>query len=252
MVGLMNICSTWGSGKTIYATWHARLNVTMGIPVYCNYDIEMKDCQKIVPSELFSIGEDYTIENNKKCAVILDEAYSWIESRNYGSDLNKYISYILMQSRKRGMEFITTEQLNSTIDIRFQQLAEINVASIMLRDRFRYIYIFDNLRIVKKDLFFKDAKKFWDLYRTEEIVKPIKFNELQSKIENIDASKLNDKIGMLADLFHKEKGCFTYKITQAVIDDFILRHNDIATNDLSYPLYGRLKSHYDDAVAKKE
>jgi hypothetical protein len=267
MVGLMNICSTWGTGKTIYLTKHIEIDVALGMQTFGNYETEFKDYQKIEPHELFSLGEDFTLENNKKCGVFIDEAYAWLESRNFGSDLNKYLSYILMQSRKRGMEFITTEQLNSTIDIRFQQLAEINVASIMLKDRFRYIYIFDNLRIAKKDLLFKDcakfvpkiwlkdgveSKPFWDCYRTEEIVKPTKFNELQSKVENIDGKRLNDKIGVLADLFHKEKGCFTYKITQAVIDDFILRHNDVATQDLSYPLYGRLKSQYDDLAVKKE
>lgn len=263
----MNIVSTWGSGKTILASKMVEISVSMGIPVYSNYDLDFKDCSIIEPHQLFNLGEDYTLENNKRCQVVLDEAYSWIESRNYGSDLNKYTSYILMQSRKRGMEFITTEQLNSSIDIRFQQLAEINVASKMLKDRFRYIYLFDNMKIARKDLFFKDCnkivpniwlkpnkqnQKFWDCYRTEEIIKPIRFDELQSKMESLNSSKLNERITLLADVFHKEKGLFTYKITQAVVDDFILKHSvDLKTTpDLAYPLYGRLKSDFDDYANK--
>jgi hypothetical protein len=278
MVGLMNICSTWGSGKTTLATCHAELCAKIGIPVYSDYDMDIKDCSVIEPHELFSLGEDYNIDTGKKCTVIIDEAYSWLESRNYGSDLNKYLSYILMQSRKRGMEFITTEQLNSTIDIRFQQLAEIVVASIMLKDRFRYIYIYDGLKIAKREIMFKSLTKIVDMrllkdkslwlcskegeskdlfhcFRTEQIIKPVKFNELQSKVENIDLSKLNDKITFLAKVFHTERGTFTYQITQAVVDDFLLKHssgkcsetctNTInCTSDLSYPLYGRLKSEY--------
>jgi hypothetical protein len=64
---------------------------------------------------------------------------------------------------------------------------------------------------------------------------------------NMSMKELDAKLNSLADLFFKENLFFEEKgsvcrITQSIVDDWIIQHNDIVTLDLSYYLYGRLNS----------
>jgi hypothetical protein len=67
-------------------------------------------------------------------------------------------------------------------------------------------------------------------------------------LNNVSMKDLDKKLGDLADLFFKENPFFANKeygnrtIPQAIVDDWIIQHNDIVALDLSYYLYGRLNA----------
>jgi hypothetical protein len=61
----------------------------------------------------------------------------------------------------------------------------------------------------------------------------------------ISVKELDKKLNDLADMFFKENLFFEEKgsvcrITQSIVDDWIIQHNDIVTLNFGYYLYGRL------------
>ena len=107
------------SGKTLRATIKA-YRYTKRFPnrnIYSNYKLNIKffpNFKALKPEMLFGI--------NEPCLILIDEIYAWIESRTSGKDINLYMSYILFQSGKRGMDFIITAQLESTFDLRYREM----------------------------------------------------------------------------------------------------------------------------------
>lgn len=116
---LTNIYGDVGTGKTLLATV---LGIMDGREIYANYTIHHPRAHKIEPQDLVSIEDGI---------VILDESYMWLEARTSAKNLNRYISYILFQSRKRKQEYILTEQLFGTVDLRFREMSDY----IILADR---------------------------------------------------------------------------------------------------------------------
>ena len=52
--------------------------------------------------------------------------------------------------------------------------------------------------------------------------------------------ELDNKINELADIFVAENG-LDLRVTQSMIDDFVLSHNEISNPEMSYSLYGRMQ-----------
>jgi hypothetical protein len=52
--------------------------------------------------------------------------------------------------------------------------------------------------------------------------------------------ELDNKINELADIFVAENG-LDLRVTQSMIDDFVLSHSEIVSPDMSYNLYGRMQ-----------
>ena len=87
-------------GKTLFTSILAKYSYGK---VYANYKLDIPQYYKLEPTDLFKLP------NN--CEVFIDEAYTWLEARTSGADLNKCSSYILFQSGKRTINIYLTAQL---------------------------------------------------------------------------------------------------------------------------------------------
>lgn len=121
-----------GTGKTLMATMMA-MNDDTTRALYANYKINLPRFKQLEPQMLNEI--------NTPSLVIIDEAYAWLESRMSGADINRYMSYILFQSRKRKIDFVLTTQLLSTLDLRFKGLTEVYMMAEKTNYGFQYTAI---------------------------------------------------------------------------------------------------------------
>jgi len=156
----------------------------------------------------------------KKCKVIIDEAYAYLESRVSMSKLNLYMSYILFQSRKRGIDIIVTAQLAGTIDHRFIDLSDTMIGAKQVRDGFLYI-ITDGRTTQFKKIKFADAERIWGRYDTTEVVLPPNIQDLETAIGVMDRKKLKLEIDNLEKLFYSQFPD-NVKVTHAIVDSFLL------------------------------
>lgn len=223
---LIVIIGSMGSGKTLLATDMA---LTSKVPVLSNYKIKSKNVHALVISQLLHLPY-------KKCKVILDEAYAYLESRLSMSKLNLYMSYILFQSRKRGIDIIITAQLESSIDNRFVQLANIRIYAQVVKDGFRY-FITNGKSIKLMKITFKNAEKIWGLYDTNEVVMPPNIEGLETTIEVMDRKVLKKKIDELEKEIRDEFGDIKY--THAIVSSFLLDHDYSEIFEMN--LYARLQ-----------
>jgi hypothetical protein len=175
---LTNIVSDVRSGKTLWATIVALTERSYAIargfeprPVYANYKIDIPNWHPLKPEKLFTI--------DKPTLVILDEAWAWLESRQSGTPIHLYMSYILFQSGKRGIDIILTDQIEGTIDTRYRQLLNYRVQCENLGEGIGFIYYFQRrtkggfTEPTVKFLPYEIAEKVFPFYNTFEIINPI-------------------------------------------------------------------------------
>lgn len=199
-----------GSGKTLLST---DIALTSKVPVICNYKIESENVHPLELGQLLHLPYE-------KCKVILDEAYAYLESRVSMSKMNRYMSYILFQSRKRGIDIIITAQLSGTIDNRFLDLADIFIVCKQTKKGFLYL-ISDGRNRILKSIPFNKASLIWDKYDTAEVIMPPHMADLETEINIMDKKQLKKRLDELEIKFH-ESYSNVKKITYAVIDNFLL------------------------------
>lgn len=234
MTRLIGIYGKVGSGKTLFAT---RMCLKSTVPFVANYQI-FKDKEKEILDKRYNpleVEELISLKINP-AKVVIDEAYAWLECRIANSNINRYMSYILFQSRKRGLDFIITAQLEDTIDNRFTKLCDYIVMAEQIRDGFLY-WISDRRHIRTFKISFKMAEFIWDRYKTEELIMPPQIENLRTQVEVLDRSKLKAKLDILEENYLSEYGS-KYKITHALVDNFLLDANE--SDVYSSYLYARL------------
>lgn len=233
-----------GSGKTLLATY---LALKSKIQVLSNYkigkfEIISRDEKKFIDWEdncrALEIDEIFDLPY-KKCKVILDEGYAYIESRIAMSKLNLYCSYILFQSRKKHIDIIITAQLGSTLDNRFIELADMVVYAKAVKDGFKYGIWCRETNIIKiLTINNKLAERIWNKYDTSEVVEPPRMEELKTQIRIMDKSKLKKKVDELEKLFNS-KYPNVEKVTIKMINSFLVDNEE--SEEYTDYLYGRLQ-----------
>ena len=194
-------------GKTLFATILAKHSTKL---IYSNFKLNIPNYYKLEPTDLFKLP------NN--CEVFIDEAYSWLESRTSGRDLNKCSSYILFQSGKRPINIYLTAQLFSTVDIRFRHMSNIivEVYKHEMEDGLLFEYIF--YKRIRGQLIYMNtwflpesyAEKYYDLYDTFEIVEPQTMKDLETSLIMTDGKKLFKKAKEIAREIKPELDRFTH------------------------------------------
>lgn len=245
-----------GSGKDVISVIDCA-NTPKEIPIYTNFDLRLKNADKIEPEEIFDVfSEDSKIPIKK---MVTTELYGWLENRGSGfSDLNKYISYMIFQSRKRGLNWTANAQLRGTVDLRWRGLENIVIyahernldMSGNSTDDFHYSII-KNMRVVNLTLEYEMAKQFFDIYSTKEVVMPQGFNELSMKIKfKKHPELLNEYINSIADKVMKKytipnkelkNGTIKYSVTEDWIRDKLLEMNLIEAMEYSKYVKFRIK-----------
>lgn len=178
---LIIILGILGSGKTLLLTYFAsKLKDRI---IYSNYELKLENYHPLKPIDLITLPTN--IE------VFLDEGYAWLESRISASQLNRYMSYLLFQSRKRNTNFYITAPLFSTIDKRFKLYADYIIMCERKKDGFKYTSILRKNSRVKKFFFpMSKAKEIFKLYDTYEIVEPMNNANLEYNIIKNDKQEL--------------------------------------------------------------
>lgn len=213
-----------GDGKTI-------LNTVMTLDIahtrddyeiYANYTIHNPKVKRITPLEMLDINPE---EN--RALINLDEAYAWLESRMSLSSLNKIMSWIVFQHRKRNMDILYTAQLTSSVDIRLRGLTDIAYVCERVISGFKYKYYWQRgLRIHRRRQFLplEKAKKYFPLYDTREIIEPAWIEKIKRDLETenqqpIDLEKeIEETATQIRGLLPKG-----LRITRSAIDYFLLK-----------------------------
>ena len=205
-----------GSGKTLWATGYA---LDDWRALYANYRIRRKGWHDLKPEVLITLDEEPSL-------IIMDEGYTWLESRTSSSHLNRYLSYILFQSRKRQMDIIITAQLSRSIDVRFRLMANFDVYCEATDDGFYYEItklsarrIYQPLRYL---LPFEEAEKIYPKYETYEKI-PIDKNLIEDI--STDKSEVIEEVDIVVEKLLKIAPA--RKWTKGAVTDYCLR-NDIA------------------------
>ena len=115
---LIYIVAPWLEGKTTFATLLVLMAEPHNFKVYANYTIHVKN---FIPLQV----EHLIKREREPSLIVLDEGYTWLESRTSGNVLNRLVSHDLFQHRKLHSHYIVTAQLEHSVDNRFRELAEI-------------------------------------------------------------------------------------------------------------------------------
>lgn len=188
-----------GSGKTLLTVIIAFLSSkNKNKKIICNFHL------KGINYELLDINK-FLRQEYENALIIIDEAYVYFESRTSMSIANRLSSYILFQSRKKGIEIILTFQLLRTIDVRFRELIDIYVNCNKTLNGFKYTYYNFHTKIISENLLsFENASKFYQYYDTYEVI--------QDKKMKIDIQSQKEKNKIIEDYAK-----------------YILKHNDKIT-----------------------
>jgi hypothetical protein len=201
-----------GSGKTLLAVILALFDDR---PVYANFWIDSPRYIALEPEMLATLGDE-------PCLVIIDEAYVWLESRTSTREVNRYMSYILFQSRKRQITFILTAQLLSSLDVRFRSMTSVYVYCQRTKMGFNYTMIFPGHKHRKRyRMAYIGASRFFEKYKT---MAPVDAFD-KDMVYNVtrDKSKLLPELDRIIDKMLKEAPAD--KWTKGVIADYCMEEN---------------------------
>jgi len=162
-----------GSGKTLVMTMLLLMEYLKGKKIYTNYKVffphEIIDVKKLV--EL-----DVELEN---CVIGIDELHMICDARRHGKDQNLLMSYFVLQSRHRSVNFYYTTQFERQVDVRIIENTDINIVCENLyidtdndgfADLFRLIIQDKRFRPVKFRQKTMYGKPFFQMYSGDYVV----------------------------------------------------------------------------------
>jgi len=205
------ISGNLGSGKTLLLTIIGKLAQTKLISNFnLEFEHEKFDLVKFVKAEY------------DNAIILIDEAYTLLESRSSMSNLNKALSYILFQSRKKSIDMYLTVQLNSTLDLRFRQLSDYFIFAhglIKYRGKFAYKYTLQCKESQKSCYIdYEIAKKYYELYDTNQIIEPVNREDLIKSLKT-PKQKVEECKQIAKELCKKSK-----KITKNSVKTYLFEH----------------------------
>lgn len=193
---LIAVVGDLGSGKTLFLLFIAldserkvKANfLIMGCPNY----------EKLNTLDIFDIERD--------CDILIDEMYTWIESRISGSKLNLYMSYIIFQSRKLTIDIYGTMQLFSSVDVRFRRLVDRIVKCERIDNGkekpywdFKYsILNMNTLQETQWELPYKNAEKYFKRFDTFQVIEPFDRDSIELEIMKRYPNRLGDRLEEIA------------------------------------------------------
>ena len=188
---LISVLGNLGSGKTLFLAYMAKMKIKRDI--YSNFLLKTNNYHPLSIIDLLDLKDNIV--------VFIDEAYTWLESRTSSSTLNRFLSYVVLQSRKRTIDIYITAQLFSSVDIRFRHQSNIIVKAYRNNKGFLYTFLnVENSNITSFLLPFNKAKKYYSIYDTYEIIEPHKKKYLEFKLLESEPDKLKEHVNNLAEI----------------------------------------------------
>ena len=234
---MMGIYGFIGSGKNVLSTYldAKACEVYPKCVLRSNYKINLRQFDYIEPEGLIKLKrEDYN-------RVDIDELYTWLESRVPMKAMNLYLGYINFQSRKRNIDLIGEAQLRSSIDMRFKDLEHITCYAMprtpKSEEDFEYAYVTDNIQF--RTFEYCTAKKYFDLYDTNEVIEPPNLEELITKVSLTSMKKIKERTEIAVKKIN-ELGIDLPKITRDSVNGLLLEIEEPLV--LSKYVYSMLKT----------
>lgn len=230
---LVSVIGNRGSGKTLFLTYIATITKRN---VLSNFKIHIDKYIELTLIDLLDLPNDVN--------VFIDEGYTWLESRTSNSTLNRYLSYVVLQSRKRAIDIYITAQMFSSVDIRFRQQSDVLIKCKRVDKGFQYTFLDVAHRIIKSFILpYDKAKKYFSLYDTYQIIEPHRKKYLEFKLIESDGDKLNEVIPEIAEQIRPlMKKCTHDSVKKALIDEKI----EIGYHKYVYPYLKEIFNIVDD------
>jgi len=205
---LVIVIGNLGSGKTLIMLL---LILLENREIWSNFKINIPNYRELGIPDLFELKDNIVI--------LMDEGYSWIESRVSSSSLNEYISSIIFHTRKSFTDIYLTTPMLSTIDKRFRKQAnfiiECQHRNNFNSDNFNYVFHdVNNNTYGKFTLPYNKAKKYFKLYNTYEKVESHRKKGLQFKILKNYPKRLRLRVIEIVDII---KPLLNGKITHDIV-----------------------------------
>lgn len=162
---LMAIVGELGAGKTLTLTYLALRAYLKSRVVFANYYLSFPH----IP--VTSVDE---IDKMRTGFFAADELWLWVDARAAQSKKNKVISGILLNSRRRGVDFAYTCQSFRQMDIRVRNVTDyIAFPMMMVGNHYCKVNIVSNFTgNLIRSFKYKTAEIF-ELYDTHEEIKPL-------------------------------------------------------------------------------
>jgi len=176
---LIIVVGNRGSGKTLYLTSVALKSNRI---IYSNFELNIDRYRKVEVVDLLDLPDDIEL--------FLDEGYTWLEARTSMKALNRYLSYIAFQLRKRNLNVFLTAQQFSTLDVRYRDEWDMLIKCERIdngrkRDEWDFKYSIlhkESLKTSAWRLPFDKAEDYFDMYNTYEVVEPYDKKKLELQI----------------------------------------------------------------------
>lgn len=159
---LIPILGNLGAGKTVLMVIFSFYSDKL---VVSNFDLFFTH-KKTEPFEI----NKFLSGQYENCIILLDEAYTYLESRVPASELVRIMGYILMQSRKSKVDLYLTAQLLSSIDKRYRELSDYFIVADSRKneyDDFTY-HLSDKNQYFTFKLDYLKVLPFFELYNTNQ------------------------------------------------------------------------------------
>jgi Lhr-like helicase len=206
MAFLVSLVGSRGSGKTTFLSY---LSTKTKRTILSNFHLKVKNYKPL------NIDVLLNLEKLNNVDVYLDEAYTWLESRISSSALNRYISYIIFQSRKRNVDIYTTAQMFSSVDLRFREQSDFiifcNKRSNPNIDNFRYQFINMATMKVRNFIFpYEKASEYFSNFNTNQIIEPNQKGKLEFKILQQNPKRLLIKVKEISKQLEQQLTDYTH------------------------------------------
>ena len=216
-----------GTGKTLFLSYLASIEKILKI--YGNFTLKIEDYKRITP---------YDLEGITKGLILIDEAYSWLESRTSNKEENRYLTNrIGFNSRKRFLTIVLSAQLGTSIDVRFRELADFTVTALGYNPKVTgFVYrVYDRINYYNFVLPLEKAEELFKIYNTYE-------PETDSPPSVFEPKRMNAYIEKVLLVLNNEFKQKTDKLTKGMIYDFLIEGGKgVPSKKIIDNIYSRLK-----------
>lgn len=203
---LVPIVGAMGGGKTATMTYLLYKDYYSGRRIFSNYKLNFptRSYDKYKPEKLdLSLFADANNKILNNCSVGGDEFWIFADSRASASHINRTISVIVLQSRKRATDFYFTAQSFMQLDNRIRNNCD---HVLYCKRKGDYTYLIRINRHIPDDK--KKYKIFlpalYDLYDTNEIIDPMNIKKIQKTKENDNEEQTDQDLEQTLKLFKTE------------------------------------------------
>jgi len=160
-----------GAGKTLSLTLLGYIAHKSGVKIWANYGLSFKSKYLWGPEQLEQALEDKTLRN---CMILFDDINTMIDSRRGTARINRVVTYLAQQARKRNLFFAFSAPLLIWTDVRLDDLADWVIYARFLEETEEVMWsLYDRRYFPPASISLTfPAKPVYPLFDTKEIIMP--------------------------------------------------------------------------------